>query len=199
MADVTPTRGALLELVDERRAMREGHGFLDEKCLLLAGAMLQELARHHGYLRAVEDLHAAALAALAAAVARHGLDALQAYPATAAHDARVTVAARGLMGVTLRQAALALPVAARPDVPFDRSPEIDACREAFRALAEAGAALAASHGNLERLEREYHRASRRARALADVLLPEADRRIAELDTRLAELEQEDAIWRRPRG
>ncbi|MCL4763568.1 MAG: hypothetical protein KJ018_17630, partial [Burkholderiales bacterium] len=66
MADVTPTRGALLELVDERRAMREGHGFLDEKCLLLAGALLQELARHHGYLRAVEDQHAAALAALAA-------------------------------------------------------------------------------------------------------------------------------------
>jgi V/A-type H+-transporting ATPase subunit D len=51
-------------------------------------------------------------------------------------------------------------------------------------------------GNLERLFLEYKRASRRARALQDVLLPELDRDIVELETRLEELEQEDAIWMR---
>jgi hypothetical protein len=39
---------------------------------------------------------------------------------------------------------------------------------------------------------------RRARALQDVLLPEADGSIAELDVRLAELEQEEAIMLRQR-
>src|SRR5664279_195722 len=46
MSDVTPTRAAALELKDERRAMREGYVFLDEKCLLLAGEILRELGRY---------------------------------------------------------------------------------------------------------------------------------------------------------
>ena len=46
-----PTRAALLELQDERHAMREGYVFLDEKCLLLAGEMLRQL-QHHGALEA---------------------------------------------------------------------------------------------------------------------------------------------------
>ncbi len=58
------------------------------------------------------------------------------------------------------------------------------------------APLAAVAGNLERLQLEYRRAVRRARALQDVLLPELDRSIGEIETRLEELEQEDAIWMR---
>ena len=42
--DLTPTRSAALDLRDERRGMQEGYGFLDEKCLLLAGAILMALA-----------------------------------------------------------------------------------------------------------------------------------------------------------
>jgi V/A-type H+-transporting ATPase subunit D len=199
MADVTPSRSALLDLVDERRAMHEGHGFLDEMCVLLAGEMLVELARLRAQVEDVRTLHDAALAALAAAVARHGLEALQVYPLAAGPAARVEVLPRRLMGVRLQAVSLQL----GPDEPaagsaFDASPEAAACRLAFRRLAVASALLAASQGNLERLDREYHRASRRSRALADVLIPEADRRITELDTRLGELEQEDAVWRRPR-
>jgi len=41
MSDISPTRSAVIEMKDERRAMHEGHVFLDEKCLLLAGEMLQ--------------------------------------------------------------------------------------------------------------------------------------------------------------
>ena len=48
MSDVSPTRSAVLEMKDEQRAMHEGHVFLDEKCLLLAGEILRQL----GQLRA---------------------------------------------------------------------------------------------------------------------------------------------------
>jgi V/A-type H+-transporting ATPase subunit D len=199
MDHLTPSRSALLELGDERRAMREGHGFLDEKCLLLAGEMLVELRRDRERSAALRAAHETALAALAAAVARHGLDALQVAPA-AGLAADVVLRNRRLMGVPLCEASLAPADEASPPAaePFEASPEASACREAFRRLAAASAPYAASRGNLERLAAEYDRASRRARALANVLIPEADRRIAELDNRLAELEQEDAIQRRPR-
>ena len=78
--DITPTRSVVLELKDERRAMHEGYVFLDEKCLLLAGEMLRELARYAELQRAFVAAWDAAVAALQAAVARHGLEGLQVYP-----------------------------------------------------------------------------------------------------------------------
>jgi hypothetical protein len=42
-SDIAPTRSAVIALKDERRTMREGYAFLDEKCLLLAAAMLREM------------------------------------------------------------------------------------------------------------------------------------------------------------
>ena len=59
MSDATPTRSAVLELKDERHAMREGYNFLDEKCMLLAGEMLRELAHHDSLQRAFLKSHAA--------------------------------------------------------------------------------------------------------------------------------------------
>jgi V/A-type H+-transporting ATPase subunit D len=191
MSDVTPTRSALLELGDERRAMHEGYVFLDEKCLLLAGEMLRELARYEALAAAFARAGELAFASLQRAVARHGLDGVLAYP-TGKVDVRMQMEHRTLMGVRLSQARLEWP----PHVPApadERSPEGEHCAAAFRTLAEAAAPLAASSGNLERLHREYRRSVRRARALQDVLLPEADRTLAEVETRLSELEQEDAI------
>ena len=46
MNPVTPTRSAVLELREERRALQEGHAFLDEKCLLLAAEMVRGLRRY---------------------------------------------------------------------------------------------------------------------------------------------------------
>lgn len=195
MSERTPTRSVVLELADERRAMREGHGFLDEKCLLLAGEMLRELARHASLERELRAAFDAGFATLASAVARHGLEALLVYPTAPAEASRVVLRQRSLMGVRLVEAALALDGPPHPPA-VDRSPEAEACRAAFASLAGLGAKVAASSANLERLDAEYRRAVRRARALQDVLLPELDRTLAELDTRLAELEQEDAIWMR---
>ena len=53
--------------------------------------------------------------------------------------------------------------------------------------------MGASAGNLERLSEEYRRSIRRARALDDVLIPEAARELAAMETALEDLEREDAI------
>jgi V/A-type H+-transporting ATPase subunit D len=175
--------------------MQEGHRFLDEKCLLLAGEMLRELARYATLARRLNATWEIAVAALAAAMARHGLEALEVHPALTADASRVESRSRSLMGVRLIEARLDL-VQRLPAAAVDRSPEAEACRPAFGALAAIAAEVAASTGNLERLEAEYRRAVRRARALQDVLLPEIDRTLGELEMRLTELEQEDAIWMR---
>jgi V/A-type H+-transporting ATPase subunit D len=199
VTDLSPTRAALLELQDERHAMREGYVFLDEKCLLLAGEMLRQLGRHAVLERGLRAAHAAALHALRAALARHGLDGLQVQIATELGQAPLRRTASALMGVQLLQAewGAATGAAVPPDEPAPApSPELRACRRVFADLIAAAAPLAAVVGNLERLSQEYRRSVRRARALQDVLLPELDRDIAEIQTRIDELEQQDAIWMR---
>jgi V/A-type H+/Na+-transporting ATPase subunit D len=195
MSDATPTRSSVLEQKDERKAMHEGYVFLDEKCLLLAGEMLRELTHYTALQRAFLAAWEPALASLQAAVARHGLEGLETYSPADLSDARVARTPRTLMGVRLQDAGF-LSAAAAVTPAIDRSPEAEVCRRTFRDLLGPAAELAAVAGNLERLQQEYQRAVRRARALQDVLLPELDRNIGEIETRLEELEQEDAIWMR---
>lgn len=97
------------------------------------------------------------------------------------------------MGVRLIEASLAadLRVAAQP---VDPSPEAERCRLACVEVMEQAAALSAVAGNLERLSLEYQRSLRRARAIADVILPEMERVTRDLETRIEELEQEDATF-----
>jgi V/A-type H+-transporting ATPase subunit D len=195
MSEVSPTRSAVLEMKDERRAMHEGYVFLDEKCLLLAGEILRQLERYARLQRELIALHDDALARLQAAVARHGLHELQVYPPAELAHAPLDVAARSLMGVRLQQASWSGDGAASAKAVMP-SPEAEACRLAFAAVLAAGAKLAAVSGNLERLSLEYRRSVRRARALQDVMLPELDHTIGDIEGRLEELEQEDAIWMR---
>lgn len=195
MADVSPTRSAVLEMKDERRAMHEGYVFLDEKCLLLAGEILRQLHDHARLQAAFGARHVQALDRLAAAVARHGLEGLQVHPAEDASDATVQARLRTLMGVRL-QTTQWQPGSVQAAAAVLPSPEAEACRAAFAAALATAAELAAVAGNLERLSAEYRRAVRRARALQDVMLPELDRGIADIEGRLEELEQEDAVWMR---
>jgi V/A-type H+-transporting ATPase subunit D len=198
MSEASPTRAVVLELKEEQKAMHEGYVFLDEKCLLLAGEILRELARYEALDRALLAAHDVAVAALRAAVARHGLEDLSVYPPLDQSAGRLTRNPRSIMGVRLQDAnwesaAEPPPPAALP------SPEAEACRQAFVAVIAAAAPLSAAAGNLERLSREYRRCVRRARALSDVLLPELDRSVHGIETRLEELEQEDAISMRRRA
>jgi V/A-type H+-transporting ATPase subunit D len=195
MSDGTPTRSAVIEMKDERRAMHEGYAFLDEKCLLLAGEILRELAQHGRQQRAFDALVEAAEGALRAAVGRHGLEGLQVHPGDDLSTARVASQGGSLMGVKLQSSVLQGERTAAPPAVWP-SPEARACREAYAALLAAAAPLAAVTGNLERLSYEYRRALRRARALQDVMLPELDRQLYDSENRLEELEQEDAIWMR---
>jgi V/A-type H+-transporting ATPase subunit D len=192
MTEASITRAAVLEMKDEQRAMHEGYVFLDEKCLLLAGEILRELARYGAIDRELVAAQQAATVALQAALARHGLDDLQLYPPLEQGDAMLARESRSIMGVRLQDvdwqpARQAAPASVQP------SPEAEACRRAYVALIAAAARLAAISGNLERLSREYQRSVRRARALQDVLLPELDQQVRSVETRLEELEQEDAI------
>jgi len=191
----TPSRSVVLELKDERRAMREGYVFLDEKCLLLAGEMLRGLERYEALRASFDTARRAALATLDAAIERHGLDGLQAHPRADAGDAALRRTPRGVMGVRLQDAELAPSPGAAPAA-VDPSPEAEACRRAHLALLALAAPLAAAAGDLERLRLEYRRAMRRARALEDVLLPELAATLGALETRLEELEQEEAVGMR---
>jgi V/A-type H+-transporting ATPase subunit D len=197
MNDYTPTRSLLIALGDERRTMREGSAFLDEKCLLLAGEMLREVRRHRELMHELRRVDARARHALRGAVARHGVNGLQvhAVPPSADH---VELHTRSLLGVGLVKADLvALPPSVRHAV--HPSPEAAACRAAHRQLAPILVELAAVSTNLARLHAEYRRTVRRVRALQDVLLPELDASIADIDTRLEDLEREDAVASRRRA
>jgi V/A-type H+/Na+-transporting ATPase subunit D len=197
VSEVSPTRAVVLELKDEQRAMHEGYVFLDEKCLLLAGEILRELARYTALDRALLASHQAAIHALQAAVARHGLDDLQVYPTLDQTTANLAREMRSIMGVRLQDATWHKADSA-PPLSVAPSPEAEACRQAFLIVIAAAARLAAISGNLERLSFEYRRSVRRARALQDVLLPELDQSVYRIETRLEELEQEDAITMRHR-
>jgi V/A-type H+-transporting ATPase subunit D len=195
VSDAAPTRSAILELKDERNAMQEGYDFLDEKCMLLAGEMLRELALYDSLQRAFRACYAEAVAALRSAIGRHGLQGLQIHPGADLSEANMRTASRLLMGVRLQEAELrtgdiSLAMAPNP------SPEATSCRRAFLEVLTRAAAPAAVSGNLERLYLEYRRATRRARALQDVLLPELEQTLAEIEARVDELEQEDALGMR---
>ncbi len=195
MSDITPTRSAAIELKHERRVMHEGCVFLDEKCMLLAGEMVRELRRYELLQREFHAAERTARTTLKAALARHGLQGLQVYPAADLAAANFVCRARRLMGVVLQDADLAGLLAPQA-VPLHPSPEAEACRRQFAEALRQAAVLAAVSGNLERLYLEYRRASRRARALQDVLLPEIERTLSEVESRLEEFEQEDAVWMR---
>ena len=197
MNDYTPTRSLLIALGDERRTMREGSAFLDEKCLLLAGEMLREVRRHRELMHALRKADAGARRALREAVGRHGVNGLQvhAVPPVSEH---IEAHTRSLLGVGLVKAVL---VASLPPTrhAVHPSPEAAACRAAHRHLAPILVELAAVSTNLARLHAEYRRTVRRVRALQDVLLPELDDSSADIDTRLEDLEREDAVASRRRA
>jgi len=195
MSETSPTRSAVIELKDERRAMHEGYVFLDEKCLLLAGEILRQLQAHAALQRTLNAAQDRTVAALQAAVARHGLHGLQVAPAAGDGGRVLQRESTALMGVKLQAASLQGRADAAPAA-VDASPELEACREAHAALMAAAVPLAAVAGNLERLSAEYRRAVRRARALQDVMLPELDRTIGDFEGRLEEMDQEEAVWMR---
>lgn len=192
MPDIVPTRTALLELREEREGIREGYRFLDEKRTVLAGEILHELER---YARLREDFaraNGSAREALKAALARHGLEGLQVYPAAGETDTRLERDARMVLGLRLQDLHLAVDPAPAPAAERATA-QAETCRERFLALLQRAVELGGSAANLERLQHEYQRTARRARAIEDVLLPELDQAIADIDLALEDQDREEAV------
>lgn len=195
MSELTATRSVAIALGEERQAMQEGYVFLDEKCVLLAGAMLRELRRFEAAKGGLRVLQSQAAAALAAALGRHGLQGLQCYPAMPAGAVALQVAQRLLLNVPLLDASTRRVAVATP-APSHASPEAEHCRMAFLACREQLERMAAMSGNLARLHREYRRSVRRVRALQDVLLPELDSEMNDIEVQLEELERDELLGAR---
>jgi len=190
MSELTPSQSVAIALREERRTMREGYAFLDEKCLLLAGEMLREVRAWEECARQLAPRLAAARAALARAIGRHGLDGLQVQPAAPGRW-RLQVTPRQLLRVRLQSARLLGEAGAGEPAAWP-SPEAQDCRAAHAALVAPLAELAAHSGNLARLHTEYRRTVRRVRALQNVLLPEIESSLRDVETSLEELEQDEA-------
>lgn len=196
MADgtqLTPTRSAYLELKDERLLVQEGYEFLDEKRMIVAQEMLRQLDAYRESLAAYASAHAEAVAALAAATARHGLEGLTVYPRLELEGWGSENRYYRFLGVELIDPRLPemgwgpVPPAVVP------SPEAIRCRDRFAALVPLAAELAARAANMRRLIDEYVRTERRARALENVLLPEIDDNIRFMEEQLEAVDQEEAL------
>lgn len=193
MAEVLVTKSAALALADERGLMRQGYQFLDEKRMLLAAEMLRGLAQHEALTAALIERLRSAGTGLRGALQRHGLEGLQAYPPTALAPPRAKPIRTLFLGVTVQGVAFDERGAEPQDPAVDASPEARTCRDAFVALFEPLAQLAACAGNLERLAAEYRRTERRAQALDNVLLPEIEASLKAIEEQLELADQEEAV------
>lgn len=196
--DLTSSRAALLDLKAERTVMQEGHAFLDEKRTLLAAEMIQQLKRYYAVHTHQQDRYQAALEALKQALARHGLEGLQCYPASA-NPGELHKQHHYLMGVPLAAIYLQTNPAQPSDTVATLTPEAETCRQHWQALLADLVDLASLQANLLRLYDDYVQTERRTRALEDVLIPELDEQIATMDSALEALELEEAVRVRGAG
>jgi V/A-type H+-transporting ATPase subunit D len=190
---VTPTRSAYLELKDERQLIQEGYEFLDEKRMIVAQEMLRQLAAYRESLAAYTTAHEEAVAALAGATARHGLEGLTVYPPADLEDWELQRSTHRFLGVELIEPEGTSGESCRGLPPAFPSPEAELCGQRFVSLVSLSADLAARATNMRRLITEYVRTERRARALENVLLPEIDDSIGFMEEQLEALEQEEAL------
>ena len=192
MREVTPTRSSALELADERKLMRQGFEFLDEKRTLLAAEMLRQLRLYQERVALFNEAMKRAAEALALATERHGLDGVQVYPAPEAPQIPGNTRAL-FLGLTMLSVGETPPAVHETPPAVDPSPETKACRATFEALLTMAADIGTRNGNLQRLAREYRRTERRAQALEKVLLPEVEQAIKHVDEQLDTMEREETI------
>ena len=195
-----PTHAAVLEMKAERAVVGEAYEFLDEKRLLLAAELLQQLNRYERLLAEIDARTRDAQQQLSVAVKRHGLQGLGVYPAASLDGASIETTRRNLMGVTLVETALRVGESATPAAitPASPSGEAQQCRAAFQELVQLSAALAGISGNLYRLFAEYRATERRARALENIILPDIETALGRMSAYLEEIDLEDAVRARPR-
>jgi V/A-type H+/Na+-transporting ATPase subunit D len=185
------TRTTFLELQEEQRLAKEGFELLDEKRILLAAEILRRIARVRALTAQLADAEKGARGALRAALARHGLDELAAYPPLSMRDDRIETRRSRLLGLELIDARSLAAAPLQSEAAVDPSPEARACALAYRAWLAPMVELAACSMSLRRLAREYLRTERRTRAIEKVLLPELGSLLALIEEQLESLNQEE--------
>jgi len=193
--DHAPTRAAIMALKEERTVVSEAYDFLDEKRLLLAAELLNQLQRYEQLQAQLAALAATAGGQLRAAVKRHGLQGISVYPGRRLDNFCLETRERNFMGVTLAENRLDMPVIKPGKVVAACNPsrEAETCRLTFEQILLHSVTLAEVSGNLYRLLLEYRLTERRARALENVILPELDHELAKMAAQLEELDLEDVI------
>jgi V/A-type H+-transporting ATPase subunit D len=193
--ELATTRIALLELGEERRTAREGHALLDEKRMLLAARALSLADTLAARRRDWRTAWVAGVEALRAALDRHGVNALEAWPVDE-RSLAVEVREQRMLGVALPQVVESAR-SSEDDTPAfqvtDPSPEAVACADAWRDLVRRAASLAALETALWRLADEYRRTERRTAAIEHVLLPELEHAIGTIEQALESGDQEETV------
>ena len=105
MAEVTPTASAIIGRKEERRAMLEGHAFLDEKTMLLASEIVRQLRDYEDRVARLAKAQRKALGLLAAAITQHGLEGLQIYRAGSMTEVELQIVFSSLNQTRLSAAA----------------------------------------------------------------------------------------------
>jgi V/A-type H+-transporting ATPase subunit D len=185
------TRIAQLEQKDEQRLVREGYELLDEKRIRLVAEIRAQLARFRRLQSEVREAQESARGALIAALSRHGMDELSAYPALSANESELKFGRARLFGIEILEVQWHARAARATERPVNPSPEAQTCARDYRALLEPLVMTAACSLNLRRLTREYVRTERRARAIENVLLPEIESNLKYIDEQLEILDQEE--------
>lgn len=195
----TVSRSAWLELKEEQTLVKDGYEFLDEKAMLLAAEMLEQKERYTATRKRFLALAAEAAGILSNAAADQGLDGLQVYPASELQGPTIEIDERSSIGQTMLEARFIGYATGSTRLPVSPAAVVQHCAEAFLAVMEAGAELAAMSSNLERLTREYRRTWRRVRALENVVLPEIRGDLTAMEEHLDLVEQEEIIRVRTAG
>ncbi len=193
MLEVTPTRSVYLDLIEERTGMQEGYHFLDEKRLVLAAELLEELNQYDLIMEQYQLLSVQAAESLKESIARHGLNDLEVYPSLVAAWSDMQIDNRSVLGLRVQKASVEILQEEPRRFVFNASPEAEKTKKEFTRLISVATSLAAVTANLVRLENEYQKTSRRARALEDVLLPEIDQTLSQIDTALEEMDKEEVV------
>ncbi len=187
------SRGQLQELRDEQKVVREGFEFLEQKRMLIAAEIMRELRRHQALYQAFSASHADAITALGRAIGFHGLEGVQVYPPRPFADGSLSFAERRFLDLRLIDAETQGAAVDRSRPAELPSIEAELCAEAFRALIDGAARMAAIATSIARLLEDYRKTERRARALENVILPEIDDTVKDFEDQLEAMDQEDAI------
>ena len=193
MREISPTRSAYLELREERVGMEEGYHFLDEKRMVLAAEMLNELRRYETAIQTFQQAYQRAASLLKNAIGRHGLNGLEIYPVKKNIWSDISKKSQSVLGLVVNEFNIKENVTDSEQHAINYSPEAELTRKAFTSLISMMVELSGMRSNLFRLQDEYQRTSRRARALEDVILPEIDEALSHIDATLEEMDKEEIV------